>query len=134
MIFAWDITITANTLATGPKTMILKLSKGVITKIEIKFARGCHGMVQVRLLHQEAQLLPLSRGEWITGDDEAVSFPEFFELWTTPYQLKFVGCSPGTGYNHVVTVRVSVLPKTVASMIPVIELLTRLLQRMGVLG
>jgi len=133
MIFAWDITITADKKAASPKTEILKLSKGVITKIEIKFARGCHGMVKVRLLHQEAQLVPLSRGEWITGDDETVSFPEFFELWTTPYQLKFVGCSPGTTYEHTVTVRIAVLPKTVASMIPVIELLTRLLQRMGVL-
>jgi len=134
LIFAWDITITADTKAASPKTEILKLSKGVITKIEIKFARGCHGLVKVRLFHQESQLVPLSRGEWITGDDEAVSFPEFFELWTTPYQLKFRGCSPDTTYEHTVTVRVSVLPKTVASMIPVIELLTRLLQRMGVLG
>jgi len=133
MIFAWDITITADTKAKTPKEEILKLSKGVITKIEIKFARGCHGLVKVRLFHQEAQLVPLSRGEWITGDDEAVSFPEFFELWTTPYQLKFIGCSPGTTYEHTVTVRIAVLPKTVASMIPVIELLTRLLQRMGVL-
>ena len=133
MIFAWDITIPANTSVTKPKTEILKLSKGVITKVEIKFARGCHGMVRVRLLHQEAQLVPLSRGEWVTGDNEAVSFPEYFELWTTPYQLKFVGCSPGTTYSHVITVRIGVLPRQVASMIPVIELLTRLLQRMGVL-
>ena len=90
--------------------------------------------MKVRLLHQEAQLVPLSRTEWITGDNEAVSFPEFFELWTIPYQLKFVGCSPDTSYPHTVTVRIAVLPKAVASMIPVIELLTRLLQRMGVFG
>ena len=134
MIFTYDIAIPKNTSAASPKTQILKLSKGVITKVEIKFARGCHGMVKVRLLHQEAHLVPLSRDEWVTGDNEAVSFPEYFELWTTPYQLKFVGCSPGTGYEHMVTVRISVLPKHVASMIPIVELLTRLLQRMGVLG
>ena len=134
MIFAWDIIISANTSSVNPKTQILKLSKGVITKVEVKFARGCHGMVKVQLLHQEAQLVPLSRGEWITGDNEAVSFPEFFELWTTPYQLKFIGCSPGTSYNHTITVRIVVLPKAVASMIPIIDLLTRLLRRMGVLG
>lgn len=133
MIFAWDITISAGTSAASPKTQILKLSSGVIVKVEIKFASGCHGLVKVRLRHEESQLVPLSRDEWITGDDEAVSFPEFFELWTTPYQLKFLGCSPGTSYAHVVTVRVSVLPKSVASMIPFIELLTRVLQRMGVI-
>jgi len=134
LIFAWDITITADTKAASPKTEILKLSKGVIIKVEVKFPSGCHGLVKVRLFHQEAQLVPLNRGEWVTGDDEAVSFPEYFELWTTPYQLKFRGCSPGTTYAHTVTVRISVLPKAIASMIPVIELLTKMLTRMGVLG
>jgi len=132
MFFAWDITIPKGTLTTAPVTQILKLTKGVITKVDVKFARGCHGMVRVRLLHEEAQLVPLSRGEWVTGDDESVTSPEYFELWTTPYQLKFVGCSPGTTYDHAITVRITVLPKAVASMIPVIELLTRLLSRMGV--
>lgn len=132
MIFAWDITILAGKTAASPKTQILKLSKGIIVKVEVKFVRGCHGMVKVRLRHEESQLVPLSRDEWITGDDESVTFPEFFELKTGPYQLKFVGCSPGTRYNHTVTVRISVLPKLVASMIPVINLLSRLLQRMGV--
>jgi len=134
LFFAWDITMTADTKVTAPKEQILKLTTGVITRIEIKFARGCHGLVKVRLLHHESQLVPLSRGEWVTGDDEAVGFNEFFELKTTPYQLKFVACSPDTGYDHVVTVRVTVLPARVATMIPVIELLTRLLQRMGVIG
>ena len=133
MIWAWDINITANKLTTAPETQILKLSKGVIVKVDIKFARGCHGMVKVRLRHEESQLVPLSRDEWITGDNETVSFPEFFELKTGPYQLKFLGCSPGTSYAHTVTVRISVLPKRVASMIPVIDLLSRLLQRMGVI-
>jgi len=132
--FAWDILVGAATLVTAPKTQILKLTSGVITKIEVKFPRGCHGLVKVRLLHQEAQLLPLSRGEWVTGDNEAVVFPEFFELWTTPYQLKFQAISPTTSYAHTITVRITLLPKTVASMIPVIELLTRLLTRMGVFG
>jgi len=134
VFFAWDITITAGTKVTAPKEQILKLTTGVITRIEIKFARGCHGLVKVRLLHHESQLVPLSRGEWVTGDDEPVGFNEFFELKTTPYQLKFQGCAPDTTYDHVVTVRVTVLPAKVATMIPVIELLTRLLQRMGVIG
>lgn len=132
MIFAWDITIKAGKTEASPETRILKLSKGVIVKIIIHFKRGCHSMVKVRLLHQEAQLVPLSRGEWITGDHFPKEYPEFFELKTTPYQLKFVGCSPGTSYDHEVTVDIVVLPKWVASMIPVINLLTKLLTRMGV--
>jgi len=134
VFYAWDITITAGTLETAPKTQTLKLTAGVIINIDAKFPRGCHGLVKIRLFHHGFQLVPLSRGQWVTGDDEPVKMPHYFELTSAPYALKFQGVSPGTTFNHTVTVRVTVLPKSVASMIPVIELLTRLLQRMGVLG
>jgi len=132
MFFAWDITVTADTKEASPTTETLKLSAGVITHIGIKFARGCHGMVGVRLKHHEFQLVPLSRGEWVTGDDESVDFAEYFELKTTPYSLKFEGCSPNTLYNHALTVRITVLPRSVASMIPVVELLAKLLSKLGI--
>ena len=134
MFYAWDITIPAGQAEAAPVTQILKLSKGVITRIDVKFPRGCHGLVKVHLLRDEFQLVPLSRGEWVTGDSETVPTEGYYELVETPAQLKFVGCSPGTSYDHTVTVRVSILPKSVASLIPLMELLTRMLQRMGVLG
>lgn len=123
----------ANTSASSPVEQTLKLTSGVITHIGVKFPAGCHGMVRVRLLHQTSQLVPLSRGEWVTGDDEEVPSETFFELWALPYSLRFQGCSPGTTYPHTVTVRVTVLPKAVASMLPLMDLLTRSLQRMGVI-
>ena len=134
MFFAWDITITADTKEAAPKTQTLKLTKGVITNITLKFASGCHGAVKVKLYKAEFCLVPLSRGEWTTGDDEAVNAPMYYPLDSAPYQLKFIGCSPDTAYDHTVTVRVTVLPQSVASMIPVVELLAKLLQRMGVIS
>ena len=133
MFWAWDVKILAGTTEASPKLQILKLSKGVITGIWIKFPRGCHGMVKVRILRYEHMLVPLGRDQWVTGDNETIPTESYYELFEAPAQLKFVGCSPGTTYDHTVTVRISVLPRAVASMIPVIELLTRLLQRMGVL-
>lgn len=132
MFYAWDITITAGTEEATPKTQVLKLSKGVITRAEVKFPAGCHGLVKVRLHFHEFQLVPLSRGEWITGDDEAIQTDSFYEMGSTPYELKFVGCSPTCTYDHVVTVRVQVLPPAIASWIQVIELLAKLLRRLGV--
>jgi len=132
MGYAWDILIPANTLLSAPVTEKLKLQPGVITRIGCKFARGCHAMVQVRLLRGGVfQLFPLSPGQWLTGDDEEVWFSYYFDLTPYPPELIFEGCSPGTRYEHEVTIRVTILPKTVASMIPVVDLLTRLLQRMG---
>lgn len=115
MFFAWDITVTAGTTEASPKTQVLKLSKGVITGIDVKFPAGCHGAVKVQLLRSEFQLVPLNRGEWVTGDDETVPTEPYYELDETPAELKFLGCSPGAAYDHVVTVRVAVQPAEVAS-------------------
>ena len=133
MFYAWDITIDANTSVDKPKREVLPVTVGVITHIGIKFPRGCHGMVKTRLDRFKFQLVPLSAGEWVTGDNETVPFTEFFEIREVPPELVFYGCSPGTSYGHTVTVRVTVLPKRVASMIPLLELLTKMLRRMGVL-
>lgn len=132
MFYAWDITITAGTGIDTPLTQILKLSKGVITRAEVKFPAGCHGLVKARLLHHEFQLVPLSRGEWVTGDDEAVATEGYYDMTAIPYEVKFVGHSAGTTYNHTVTVRIQVLPKAIASWIQVIEALNKLLKRLGV--
>lgn len=131
MFFAWDITIDANTLEAAPITKILKLSSGIIIKVDLKFPDGCHGLVKVKLLRNEQQLIPLNRDSWATGDDETVTTPEYYELTETPTQLKFLGCSPGAIYDHLVTVRITILPKAIASLIPVMDLLTRMMQRLG---
>jgi len=132
LFFAWDIPVDADTSEATSKTQRLILTAGVITSVDIKFPAGCHGLVKVRIKHWESPLVPLSRGEWVTGDDETVKAQMYFELPKGPYELKFQGCSPGTAYAHTITVRITVLPKNIASMIPVIDLLTRLLQRMGI--
>jgi len=129
MFYAWDITIPANTQATTPLERVLKITKGVVVRFGVKFPSGHHSLVKVRLFYLDSQLFPLSRGEWITGDDEAIDVPEYFEIKGAPYTLKFHGCSPGTTYPHLVTVRVVILPKEVASFVPLIELLTKILQR-----
>jgi len=130
VFYAWDITISAGTAEASPITQVLKLTKGVITGVWVKFPAGCRGLVKVRLLRSEFQLVPLSRGEWVTGDDETVPTETYYVLKETPAQLKFVGCSPGTSYAHMVTVRVAVEPPEVASPYKVLQDLLAILKRL----
>lgn len=133
MFYSWDITIPANTAKADPKTKRLKLSKGVVTGIFIKFPAGCSGMVGVRIYRGESQLVPLNRDGRVTGDDEIVPTEQYYELLRRPYYLKFAGHSEGTIYNHTVTVRVQVLPKEVATFMPLIQLLTKFFKRIGLI-
>jgi len=115
MFYAWDITIPAATPEASPVIQTLKLTKGVITRIDVKFPPGCHGLVKTRLFRYESQLIPLSGEEWLTGDGETVITESYYKLFETPAQLKFVGCAPLTAYDHTVTVRVSITPSEVAT-------------------
>jgi len=129
MLYCWDVTIPAGSTEAAPYVQQLKISKGVIVKLQVKFPSGCHGLVKVRLFRWTSQLWPLSPGEWITGDDEVIDAPEYYEFLKGPYRLELKGCSPGTTFAHMVTVRIVILPKAVASFMPFMDLLQKLLER-----
>lgn len=121
MLYAYDITIPADTPESNPIVHTLKLNPGVLTKVSVKFPAGCHGLVKIRILKFETNLVPLNRDGWITGDNEAIVADEYFELDERPYELKLIGCSPGTSYPHTISVRLVILPRIVASMLALIE-------------
>lgn len=131
MYFCWDITVEANTLAEDPLEQYLKITKGVITRVDVKFPAGCHGMVGIRFLRYEQQLIPLTSDEWITGDDETVPTETYGNLTDYPYQLKLVACSPDTTYDHTITVRIQVLPTYAAGFAQLTKLMQKLLDKLG---
>jgi len=130
MFYAWDITVSAGTLEASPKRERLVISKGVITRIEVKFAPGCHGLVKVRIFHHGSQLVPLTKDSWLTGDDEPIVSEQYFEVDTPKYDLQFVGASPNCDYDHTITVRVTVLPPAVASILSVVKVLEKMYNRL----
>jgi hypothetical protein len=130
MFYAWDITIPAGTSEADPVVQTLKLTKGVITRVDVKFPPGCHGVVKVRLLRSEFQLVPLSSGEWVTGDGEIVQTEPYYELVEVPAELKFIGCSPAATYPHTVTVRVSIVPEEIGDPLQVLRGFVDVLKRL----
>lgn len=121
MFQTWDITIPANTSELAPFEQKLILDYGVIKGVQIKFPAGCHGMVGARLFRWGFQLVPLTDGEWVTGDDESVPTETYYELLETPIFLVFKGCSPNTTYPHTITVRINVEPLVQEGELQVIE-------------
>ncbi len=131
MFDAFDITIPADTSESSPKEQILKLRRGIITKADIKFPSGCHGLVKVRIFRSDFQLIPLSHSEWVTGDGETVPTETYYKLDEAPRQLKFIGCSPTTTYDHVITVRIQILPSEVVESTAVLEAINKIAEVIG---
>jgi hypothetical protein len=87
-------------------------------------------VVKVRLLRSEFQLVPLSRGEWVTGNGETIPTETYYELTETPAELKFVGCSPAASYPHTVTVRVTIVPEEVGDPMQILRDFVSILKRL----
>jgi len=131
MFFCWDITIPADTQEYDPLESWLKLGSGIITRIDVKFPSGCHGMVKIRVFLESLQLAPLSEDEWVTGDDETVPTETGAELTDHPYKLKFVGCSPDTTYDHTITVRIELKLVEQAGILGLTRLFKGFLEKLG---
>lgn len=124
--------MTANTPEDEPLEDWLSLPKGIVTSVQVKFPRGCHGMVKLRLFKEALQIVPLSEDEWVTGDGETVPTETYAELLDYPYKLKYQVCSPDTEYDHVITVRIGVEPEESASVAKLTRLMLMLLDELGI--
>lgn len=115
MLFTKDIEVTANKLQSAPKEDIIKIAHGIITWLSVTFPSGCNGMVHCVLLHHEHQIAPSTEGMTMKGNRTPIEWNEYYESYQPPYELKARLWSPGTSYNHTVTIRVAVLPRAVVS-------------------
>jgi len=115
VFFAWDVRIPKTTPKTSPVTQILKLSKGVISRLDVHFPAGCLYLVGMRLFRWEFQLVPLSRNEWLVGEDGTVPTEPYYELEEVPAQLKLVAYNDDDTYDHTLRIWVSVVPREVAA-------------------
>jgi len=127
--FEWEITIPAGTTETAPHIKRLKIVRGVLRYVRIHYPAGCHSLVKTRLLRWETHLIPLTRGEWSAGDDETVEYELFYEIEEDPLLLTFIGISPTCVYDHTLRVRITILPKIIASLKPLYILIAKIAKR-----
>ena len=132
MFYSWEIVVASTNTSTNPKTQELKLTAGVIVRIDVAFRSGCHGLVFVRILHEESPLVPLNKDTWLQGDNEVVSSWQVFDIGKGANYLKFVGYGAGTTYDHSISVRVNMLPPWAKLFAPVYSMIGKLFSRIGI--
>ena len=115
MFYSFDITIPANTLQASPQKTILKLCYGIIHKVDIVFPSGCSGLVGISVNNATHQVWPTNRGQHFCSDGETISWREFLENTTEPFELNALAWNTDQTYEHRLTVRVGVLPLSVVA-------------------
>ena len=115
MFYDFAVTIPAGRTENSPVEQTLKLTKGIIHRVEIEFPAGCKGYAHLVLLHEGHQLYPTNPDEDFNANGYTIPIDDYFPLDTAPYSLKAVGWSPDAEYDHTITVRVGILPEEILS-------------------
>lgn len=133
MFYDFAITIPAGRTEDNPVEEILKLTKGIIHRVEVEFYPGPRRYAWVKIFYHEHQLWPTNPGGSFRTDGYTISFDEYEELKSEPFDLKVKGYSPDANYSHVITVRIGILESRAAILLlTALKGLMKLFRLMGI--
>ena len=115
MFYVFPLTIPANTTEETPLEEVVKVTHGILHRLEIAFPAGCAGLAHLVVLHWEHPLSPTNKGVSFAADNYTIPINDYFELFFAPYTLKLRGWNLDDSYPHTITVRVGILPEDVAA-------------------
>lgn len=111
MIYRFSIVTPANTLYSSKKRTVLKLTKGTIHQIDMRFPPGPQGVLHLQLARGRHQVWPTNPNGDFAGDGEIISGKEHREIRSAPSQLEAYTWNTSTQYEHEVVIRIWVLKR-----------------------
>jgi hypothetical protein len=110
MRLVYDLIVPANTLEADPVSESRKLVQGKITRVQIRFLRGCHNQVSVVMRDGLTRIIPAADSEVLIGDGQIFDVPMNYRLNESSPEIIMEGWSPGTDYDHTITWYIDLLP------------------------
>lgn len=102
-----------NTLKVGdetlPKHVVLKVTKGLVYKVEVDFPPGPSGLLKVQIYDGGHQLWPSTLGESFATDGYCISFDDTFLKLVAPFQFDIYTWNEDTENPHGVTIRIGMV-------------------------
>lgn len=124
MLYDFALIIAASTTEASPTEQELKLTYGVIHRVEIEFPPGCAGLAHIALDYGKHQVWPTNPERSFASDNHVIAWNDHLPLSYAPFTLKLRGWNEDDTYPHTITVRIGILPP---------EALGARMQRPGVL-
>ena len=114
MIYEFPITVLTTDTEASPAEEDIKLTNGVVHRVEIEFPAGCVGLVHIAIYHMGHQVWPSNPEGSFASEDYVVAFDDYYPLLGPPYLFKILGWTDETTYDHTIKVRFGLLPENVA--------------------
>ena len=111
MIYTANITIPEVTPAIQPICERIKISLGLIYKVELQFPPGCGGLAHVVINDGGYQVWPSTPETDFATDDYTISFEDNYLKQADPSELQIYGYNEDEIYPHTIQVRLGVASK-----------------------
>lgn len=89
----------------------LRITKGLVFKVEIYFPCGSAGLLGVSIFDSAFSIWPSNIGEFFTGDDILISFDDLYLKEQPPFKFDIYTYNNDTANDHVLDVRIGLVSK-----------------------
>lgn len=113
MIYTANITTPANTSRTSLKKTAIRVTKGLVYKVDFYFPPGSAGLMGVAVFDGLYQVWPSSVGEFFVSDDETIRFDDMFFKESAPYEFQCYTYNEDDTYEHLVAIRIGLVSSEV---------------------
>ncbi len=114
MFYDRALTIPANTARASVVSSELVLTYGVIHRVEVEFPEGCAGLAHFRVRRFEHQVWPTNPGGDFATNGHVITWNDYLQMYDEPFTLQLEGWNVDNTFPHTITLRVGVLPRSVA--------------------
>lgn len=115
MVFSFYLTVPSNTPKTAQIRKRLKLTRGVLWKLDIFFPPGSAGLTHIHIDEALHQVFPLNPDGDFSGNNVVFSGEVYYKLEREPYELDLWGWNTDDTYAHTVFVTMWVMPEVAIS-------------------
>lgn len=113
MIYTANISTPANTAQSDLKKTAIRVTKGLVYKVEFYFPSGSAGLMGVAVFDGLYQVWPSNVGEFFIGEDQQISFEDMYLKESAPYEFQCYSYNVDETYAHEVAVRIGLVSKIV---------------------
>lgn len=96
---------------TNPKRNELRITKGLVYKVEVQFPCGSAGLMGVAIFDGAFSVWPSNIGQFFRGDDVVISFEDLYLKEQPPYHFDIYIYNSDTIHSHGASVRVGLVSK-----------------------
>lgn len=109
MIYFANITTPKNTAIAALQKTSLRITGGLIYKVEFHFPSGSAGLMGIAVFDGLFQVWPSSIGQFFVSDNETISFDDLYLKETPPWELQIYTYNTDDTYDHVCDVRIGLV-------------------------